>query len=842
MVKNKDQVFGLSSQEAEARLQTYGLNQIEQKTKLSLIKVFLNQFTSPLIYILFFAGLITLFLNHWTDAVVIFLAVGVNAILGFIQEFKAEKALEALKKILIPQTKVIRDGKEMMVESSNLVAGDLVILNTGNKIPADGKLIKTIDFHVNEAILTGESEPLAKKTKDQVFMGTVVVSGRAEMIIESTGKKTKMGQIASKLSQTTEEETPLKKQVAGFSKTLALIFMIICLIIFFEGLWRGKPLIEIFTLSVAVAVAAIPEGLVISLTVILTLGMQRILKRKGLVRKLLAAETLGSVDVICSDKTGTLTEGKMQVVESKFTDDSLGLRAIGICNNMTNPLEIAMMDWAKKQPINLEQEIKTNPRVDEIPFSSDKKLIAILTTNKAKKQGEIFVSGAPEMMMAMAKMSPAEKKQWRKKLDDYTKKGLRVVAFSHETGDLTKLQANFSRLKKNQQKYDQAMEENWDWLDLKWLGLLLFEDPSRKEVKQSLKLCRQAGIKVKVITGDYCNTAVAILKKIGLFDQEPSPDQIIEGWQLEKISKEELAKKIDQVVLFCRTTPEQKIRIVEALQAKGHSVVMMGDGVNDALALKKADIGIVVGEASEVAKETADMVLLDSNFNTIVAAVEEGRGIFENIKKVILYLLSSSFTETILIGGTLLLGLPLPVLAVQILWVNLVQDGLPSLALAFEPVEKSLMKNKPRDRQEGILDSELKVLIFIVGIVTDILLFIVFTMLIKTNLDLKLTQSVIFAALGTNSLFYVFSCKSLRQNLWQTNIFDNQFLLLSVITGFAFMFSALYLPGLQLFFNTTPLNLWLLLLVLFLGLFNVSLIELTKWLFLKKRQVKINNS
>jgi len=446
------------------------------------------------------------------------------------------------------------------------------------------------------------------------------------------------------------------------------------------------------------------------------------------------------------------------------------------------------------------------------------------------------------MMMAMAKMSPAEKKQWRKKLDDYTKKGLRVVAFSHETGDLTKLQANFSRLKKNQQKYDQAMEENWDWLDLKWLGLLLFEDPSRKEVKQSLKLCRQAGIKVKVITGDYCNTAVAILKKIGLFDQEPSPDQIIEGWQLEKISKEELAKKIDQVVLFCRTTPEQKIRIVEALQAKGHSVVMMGDGVNDALALKKADIGIVVGEASEVAKETADMVLLDSNFNTIVAAVEEGRGIFENIKKVILYLLSSSFTETILIGGTLLLGLPLPVLAVQILWVNLVQDGLPSLALAFEPVEKSLMKNKPRDRQEGILDSELKVLIFIVGIVTDILLFIVFTMLIKTNLDLKLTQSVIFAALGTNSLFYVFSCKSLRQNLWQTNIFDNQFLLLSVITGFAFMFSALYLPGLQLFFNTTPLNLWLLLLVLFLGLFNVSLIELTKWLFLKKRQVKINNS
>ncbi len=840
MVKDKPEGFaGLSFQEAQARLKKYGPNEFEQKQALSLPKLLLNQFTSPLIYILFFAGIVTLFLSEWTDAVVIFMAVLVNVILGFTQEFKAEKALEALKNILVSKTNVLRDGEKVLVETKNLVPGDVVILKTGDKMPADGICIEAVDLYVNEAVLTGESAPIAKTGKNEVFMGTVVVSGRGKMLIQQTGKGTKMGRIATKLSQTAGEETPLKKQIGQFSKTLAIIFSLICILIFFEGLWRGKEFLEIFTLSVAVAVAAIPEGLVISLTVILTLGMQRILKRKGLVRKLLAAETLGSVDIICSDKTGTLTEGRMRVVDASFTDKKAGIRATVLCNNMTNPLEVSMMNWAKDQDKGVEEMLNRAKRIGEIPFSSERKFIAVLVQEPQSTRAQTFLSGAPEMILEMVQASPEAKNKWRDELDKYTKKGLRVVAFAWADESLNKAKKEFEQLKTQAKKYDGKLKGSWEYLDLQWLGLLLFEDPPRKEVKESLRLCRQAGIEVKVITGDYRNTALAILKKLDLIGEKVGEEQVLEGWQLEKISQEELISRIDKVKLFCRTTPEQKIRIVEALQTKGHTVAMMGDGVNDALALRKSDIGVVVGEASEVAKETADMVLLDSNFNTIVAAVEEGRGIFENIRKVILYLLSSSFTETILISGSLLLGLSLPVTAVQILWVNLVQDGLPGLALAFEPIEKSLMQKPPRKKTQAILDLELKVLIFIVGLLTDLLLLTIFIFITKINIDLQMAQTIVFATLGINSLFYIFSCKSLQQNIWHTNLLNNKFLLLSVLLGFLFMLGALYLPFLQLFLGTVGLPFWILLAIFFLGIFNIILIEVVKWLFLKQEKTAI---
>lgn len=841
---------GLSSKEALRRLKKYGPNEIEKKKEPAWFRHLFNQFKSPLIYILFIAGLITLFLKEWTDSVVIFMAVSLNTALGFIQEFKAEKSLIALRKILVPHAWVIRDGKQEKIEASALIPGDLVILKTGNKVPADGRLIEDVDLYVNEAILTGESVPVTKKSKDEVFMGTVVVTGRGQMIVEKTGRETKMGRIATKLSQTVEEETPLKKQIGHLSKILAVIFIVICFIIFIEGLWRGKEILEIFILCIAVAVAAIPEGLVVSLTVILTLGMQRILKRKGLVRRLLAAETLGSVDVICADKTGTLTEGKMKVVdfvvEDGIKEKAQMIKSVVLCNNMTNPLEISMMDWALNQSgskIDPELINKTNPRVGEIPFSSERKFIAVLVENTKDKEAEIILSGAPEMVMAISLNDKKKLEKWQQKLDQYTDKGYRAVALAYKKGDLKTLREMFSRLKTGVKKYDGKVDSHYDFLHLKWLGLVLFEDPPRKEVKQALKLCQKAGIAVKVITGDYRNTAAAVLKKLEIVKGELKAGQIVEGWELEKISNEELIKKIDDVILFARTTPEQKIRIVEALQTKGHTVAMMGDGVNDALALKKADIGIVVGEASEVAKETADMILLDSNFETIVAGVEEGRGIFENIKKVVLYLLSTSFTEVILISGSLLLNLPLPITAGQILWVNLVQDGLPGLALAFEPIEKHLMKERPRKKEEPLLDTELKVLIFIIGIVTDFVLLAIFIILTRLNFDLKLNQTIVFAALGTNSLFYIFSCKSLRWNLWRTNLGDNKFLIIAVMTGFLFMFSALYIPKAQVFLKTVSLNPFALLLVLFLGILNVALIELVKWLFLRrKKPAMINNN
>ncbi|HUV46547.1 MAG TPA: HAD-IC family P-type ATPase, partial [Candidatus Bathyarchaeia archaeon] len=731
MVKQKKQQdSGLSSAEALKRLKQYGPNEIEGKKGLPWFKLVFDQFKSPLIYILFFAGVITLVLKEWTDASVIFLAVAVNTVLGFIQEFKAEKSLVALRKMLVLHALVLRGGKEEKIEANQIVPGDLVILKTGGRVPCDGVVVEQMDLHLNEAILTGESVAVRKKKQEEVFMGTVVVGGRAKILATKTGMETKMGKLAGKLKETIDEETPLKKEIGKLSKILAIVFSVICVIIFFEGMWRQRYWLEMFTLSTAVAVAAIPEGLVISLTVILTLGMQRVLQRKGLVRKLLAAETLGSVDVICADKTGTLTEGKMRVVGADMVDKQLGIRAAVLCNNMINPLEISMMQWAKKMQ-NVKRKMQTSElinkykRLDEIPFSSERKFIATLHEGNGDK-GEIFLSGAPEMVMEISQLPKTEKEKWQKKLEDYTKKGLRVVAFAYRTCDSRQIKEAFRKLKKDFGKYDGKVDGNYDFVQLKWLGLMLFEDPVRIEVKQALAACRRAGIKVKVITGDYKNTAVNVLKKLDLTGDGFGKDSIMEGWELEKISDEQLTQKIENVILFCRTTPEQKIRIVKALQVKGHTVAMMGDGVNDALALKKSDIGIVVGSASEVAKETADMVLLDSNFKTIVAAVGEGRGIFENIKKVVLYLLSDSFTEVILIGGSLLFGLPTPLLPAQILWINLVEDGLPGLALAFEPKDEGLMNEIPRKKGTPILDKEIKILIFIIGLTTDLLLFGIF--------------------------------------------------------------------------------------------------------------------
>jgi len=860
-------VEGLSSQESQKRLKEHGPNEIERKKQLPWFKLVLDQFKSPLIYILFFAGLITLFLKEWVDAVVIFLAVGVNTVLGFVQEFKAERSLVALRKMLVPHARVIRDGKEEVIEAKDIVPGDLLVLKTGAKVPADGVVVEGVSLHVNEAILTGESVPVEKREiknsnilissvsakaladrqylnispedlkSSGVFMGTVVVAGRGRMLVVNTGMRTKMGQLAGKLKETIEEETPLKEQITKLSKVLAIVFSVACLIIFFEGLLRQRHWLEMFTLSVAVAVAAIPEGLVISLTVILTLGMQRILKRKGLVRKLLAAETLGSVDIICADKTGTLTEGKMKVAAVDTANEKEMREGAVLCNNMTNPLEIAMMEWARKRSIgNKVKRFKVdNERIDEIPFSSKRKFIAVLKRGEKKEGGETILSGAPEMVMEMVAFSSSEKKKWQEKLDKYTKKGLRVVAFASHSGDFKQLQTSFSRLKKDFHKYDGHVDGNWHFLKLQWLGLLLFEDPVRMAVKPALAACQRAGIKVKVITGDYKNTAIAVLKKLELADHSLKDEQVMEGWELEKISEEELTKKIDDVVLFCRTTPEQKIRIVEALQVKGHTVAMMGDGVNDVLALKKSDIGIVVGEASEVAKETADMVLLDSNFETIVAAVEEGRGIFENIKKVVLYLLSDSFTEMILIGGSLLLGLPIPILPAQILWINLVEDGLPGLALAFEPIDKDLMKEPPRPRGKPIIDKELKILIFVIGFVTDLLLMGVFLYLLKAGLPIGRIRTIIFAGLAMDSLLYVFSCKTLRKNLWHENLGNNKFLLFAVGVGVLLLLVGIYLPFANRVLKTTPLSVAPWFLIISLGVVDVLAIEGVKFLFLKKK-------
>lgn len=809
----KKLLLGLTPLEAQKLLQKHGLNELEEKKNVSLWGILLEQIKSPLIYILIFAGLVSAFLKEYTDALVIFLAVVVNSLLGLWQEVKAEKALMALRSLIVPHTWVIRNGLEEKIQASQLVPGDIVVLKTGQKVPADGIILEEADLYLNEAILTGESEPIRKNVhwqQNQAFMGTVVVAGRGVMRVLQTGKKTKMGKIAQGLSQTVEEETPLKLQIKNFSQTLAIIMVFICLFILVQGLLKKQDFEEIFTLAVAVAVAAIPEGLVIAVTTILVLGMQRLLKAKTLVRRLLAAETLGSVNCICLDKTGTLTEGKMKVIDYLTDNKDLLFQASLLCNNLTNPLEQSLYSWAKIK-LKGKEDVEEEKRLDEIPFSSVHKYIATLY------EDYFFVSGAPEKIIRFSFTDKTKINFWLEKLNQFTRKGYRVIAFACRPN------------KKGQKEIaKQDVEKN-----LQWLGLVCFADPVRKNVAGVLQACQKAGIQVKVITGDYSQTAVAIANKAGLVNGNLNPDQVMEGEELSRISQDELSNVIDQIALFCRTTPEQKIKLVQTLQDKGKVVAMMGDGVNDSLALKKADIGIVVGEASEVAKETADMVLLDSNFQTIIKAISLGRSLFENIKKVVLYLLTSSFSEMILISGSLVVGLPSPLLAVQILWVNLVQDGLPSIALAFEDEEGGMLDQPPRPRNAQILDKEMKTIILGVGLVTDLILLIFFWFLMRQGIDLAVARTIVFMAIGVNSIFYIWGCKSLRQNLWQIKILDNFWLILSFVIGFVLLFMAIYLPFMRVVLQTTFLPLWAFGLILLYSLGKLAGIEAVKFFYKK---------
>ena len=808
-MKNDKLNFGLTIKEAEEKLAQHGPNELEKKKDLGALKVLLSQFTSPLVYILVIAAIVTFLLGDTLDSTVIFLAVLINTVLGFYQEHKAQKALSALSDLLEPEAKVIRDGQQQVIKASLIVPGDVCILTIGGRIPADGVLLKTSDLSINEAILTGESAAVKKKIKASVFAGTMVTTGIARMLVSKTGMQTEIGRIGKNVSSLEDQKTPLQIQLAKLANTLAILVGIITVGIFVLGELTGYPPLETFTVSVAIAVAAIPEGLVVAVTVILALGMQRILKRKAIVRKLVAAETLGSINVIASDKTGTLTEGEMRVVDHDFIDLKLGQKVAILCNDLRDPLEISMWEWAVEaglEPKSLQAE---NPRLDEIPFSPDYKMIATLHPEL------LLVSGAPEVILNRSQLSGKEKDKWLEKFSEFGNQSYRLVGFAFKKVSKTKKKMVLSELK-----------------DLSWLGVLVYEDPIRSGVKEAFQQARKAGIEIKVITGDYLSTAQAVLRKLGLETKGKS----IEGEALSKLGGEEYQTQVGRTILFARTSPEEKLNIVQALQSKGKVVAMTGDGVNDAPALKAADIGIVVNDASDVSKQIADMVLLDSNFATVIAAVREGRVIFENIKKVVLYLLSHSFTEVILIGGSIIIGLPLPVTAVQILWVNLVEDSLPGIALAYEPEEGQVMSQSPRKKRAPILDGELKLLIFVIGILTDVTLLGLFYYLSQGGFHLHYIQTVMFAALAIDSPFICLASRSLKKSAFRTNFFANRFLIFALGVSFLLLLTAIYWPPLQRLLNTHPLGLneWLFLLAL--GLFNFAAIEAAKWAFLHRHR------
>lgn len=769
---------GLTQTEAEERLKIDGLNEIKRKKRVGDWQLMLAQLKSPLIYVLLGAMAITGgLLKDKEDTIMIGIAVVFNTILGFFQERKANRALEALALVLTPKAKVKRDGQWREIEADQIVVGDWVRLEMGSKVPADGRVVKADALSCNEAVLTGESGAVEKsinKVRNLVYMGTVVVSGIGEMIVEQVGSQTEFGKIAESLQETKEPKTPLQRQLNQLAKVLTWIVVIVSLGVAGAGLSTGMSLTEIFPVAVALAVAAIPEGLAVALTVILAIGMQRILKQKALVRKLMAAETLGGVSVICCDKTGTLTEGKMRVVKALTENESLLRKAAAWCNDMRDPLEVAMNDWSGyREPAN---------RLDSIPFDHKYNYIATLHSSL------LLVSGAPEEILARCKFTG--KASWQEKFEKEARKGQRLVGFAYQ-----EVSSNKKKISREEIK------------DLQWLGVLVYEDPIREGVKEALQQARKAGIKIKLITGDYQFTAEAVAFKLG----------------------------IDKEDVYSRIKPEEKLKIVERLQAEGEVVAMTGDGVNDAPALQRADIGIVVNEATDVAKETADMVLLDNNFGTILKAVAEGRLIRDNLRKVMLYLLADSFAEVAIVVLSLVFRVPLAVTAGMILWINLISDGFPSLALTVEPAESDLLKRRPDRRKNWLIDGRVSLLIGLISASSAITAFAAFLYYwYQPGYGLEHARSVAFSLLGLNSLVYVWSARSLHLPVWQVKWGRNKWLIAAVIGGLGLQLAGLYSDFGQKLLGTVGID-WAEWLVIGGGsLLMLVIVEAVKWTYNKK--------
>lgn len=866
---------GLSSKEVKKRLQEYGENKLPKSgEKATKFKIFLEQWKSPLILILFTAGIISGVLQEFIDMTVIFITVGVNVLIGFIQEFKANQALKKLSQMVEYKAKVLRDGREIQVKSSNIVPGDILILEAGDKIQADGRIIEQTNLEINEAVLTGESEPVKKQIKkldekvaigdrtNMVFKGTIVANGRARAVVVATGKETEIGHIAFLVKETKDDKTPLQRQLSRLAKMIALVVLVISVGIFVLGLLSKTghyTVFELFETAVAVAVAAIPEGLVISMTVILAIGMQHILKRKALVRKLLAAETLGSVSVICTDKTGTLTEGKMRTTrlitatddlnfeeiklmnikeEGRHRDAMLALRIGVLCNDgvLENPrakeskwkflgdsTDTALVYAGMKVGLEKHHLDKVFGRISEIPFDSQKKYMATLINNA--HESFMYVKGAAEVLYPKCGYYEEEgeiKKLSKKQLDWFkveeeklTSQGLRVLALCYK-----------------KEKLNTGKIGTKDMKDLVFVGLVALSDPLRSDVKETIDVARKAGIRIVMITGDHVKTAQSIGSDLGF----PCADEnIFNGQKLETISDEQLQREINNVYIFARVDPKHKIRIVRAFQANDEVVAMTGDGVNDTPAIKGSDIGVAVGSGTDVAKEVSDMVLMDDSFKTIVGAVEEGRGIYQNIKKIVLYLLSGSFAEVILIAGSLLAGLPLAVLPAQILWVNLIEDSLPNMALAFDKGDKENMNEPPRKKHESIIDKEMKIMIAIISIVSNLVLFGLFLYFWKMTGDIALTRTIIFVGLGIDSLLYIYSVRSMRHMVWRTNPFSNKYLNGAVLLGWILLLGAVYLPPLQILLRTVSLSADHWVIMILFGFLNIALIELVKGIFLVKK-------
>lgn len=826
---------GLDHEEADLRLKEYGLNRFSTKKRRTNLIIFLEQFKSFLVLLLIIATIISIFLRMYLNAAAIGLIIILNALLGFYQEYKAEKAIEELKKLIVSKVTVIREGEHHEVSTDKIVPGDIVLLEDGNRVPADIRLMEVSNLKTDESMLTGESAPVIKDAKlindvqmpdrnNMVFMGTLIEYGRGKGIVVSTGMRTEMGKIAG-LVQQQEEENLLQKKLEDFGKSLGIIVMIIAFIIFIIGILREEEPFNMFLIAMSLAVAAVPEGLPAVVTLTLAIGTQKMLKRNVAIKKLAAVESLGSVTVICADKTGTMTTNEMTVrkiwVPSKIIevtgvgfepkgnflingkklgslpeDVKLLLEIGDVCNDSVlkkgnewkiigDPTEGALKVLARKAGIKTECS-----REKEIPFSSDRKIMT--TTHKINKKYFAYSKGAPEQILKICKnLGKEEKEKIIRIVHEFASNGLRVLAFSY---------------KELREDYKIESVEK----DMTFVGLAAMIDPPRKETKEAIKLCKQAGIKVIMITGDHKLTAKAVASEIGLYGKS------ITGEELENMNEDELEKVVDDVVVFARVSPEHKLRIVDALKKKGHIVAVTGDGVNDAPALKRAEVGIAMGlKGTDVAKEGADMILLDDNFSTIVFAVKEGRRVYDNIKKFVRFLLSSNFGELFLVIAAVLLGLPMPLLPLQILWINIITDSFPALSLGTELAEKDIMKRKPRDPKESILHSSLPFILFtsFLSFLSALCVFF-WELFIGHSLGLpaifveQKARTMAFTTSIMFELFFALNCRSEKKSVFSINPLTNKKLVISIIVSIILQFFVIYVPFLQAVFGTVPLGFW----------------------------------
>lgn len=842
---------GLTEAEADLRFRYFGPNSLPRTKRFTVLGILMQQFSSPLIFILIGAMLLTVTLQEWIDTVVIALAIFVNAGLGFYQEFRAESTLEKLTTYIKERARVVRDDTEQEVDSMMLVPGDIIHLSYGSRIPADARVIEEHDLSVDESVLTGESLPVHKDIKalsegtalpdrsNMVFAGTLVVEGSAVAVVSTTGRYTEIGRIAELVAQTRREHTPLQKALSRLGWVIFAGIGFLVALIFILGVARGEPVIEMMLMAVAISVGAIPEALPIALTVILAVGVERLAARKGIMRNLAAAETLGSASVIMTDKTGTLTEANMRLVDVRTLKELLGNPATKgtmaalkaeekeilaaalwgadvILENpdadpkewrfIGRPIEAAIARAAHEHGFDVRDAGRT--RAALLTFNSTNKFS--ISGNHAK---EIYVAvGAPDILLQRSRLTK----------DDYLTIENHIQAVSAEGKRLLGV-ARFRREKTAHFKKGSARADHAN--DLEFLGVLVFQDPIRAEAKGAIEKMERFGAKVVMLTGDLKGTAIAIARELGWDVDEGN---VLSGEELRRLPDEELLRNLDSIRIFARVTPEDKLRIGKLYQKKGEIVAMTGDGVNDAPSLKAVDIGIALGTGTDVAKSVAGLVLLDDNFTTIVRAIEEGRRILENIRKVFVYLTSTCLDAVILIGGSLIAGFPLPLSALQIIWVNFFADSLPALSFAFD---KEYDAHRERGAGAEILTREVKILTLGIGILTSVLLFGLYGLLLRMGVSIAHAHSLVFVCFALYGLIIAYSFRSLRSSLFAQPIFDNHYLNLSVIFGSILIVASVTLPVMRdiLGLAAIPLTLsWVILLWLIV---NVAIVEITKWAF-----------